>query len=83
MRVSAQKAPAIMASKTSTTDDWQGRRLDMAAFGRALVRRRAEIEAETGQPITVPRNDGTRRTPSKRALLAEIDQLAAAKGFRW
>ncbi|HSX57570.1 MAG TPA: hypothetical protein VLG14_19880 [Sphingomonas sp.] len=72
-----------MASNTSTTDDWQGRRLDMAAYGRALARRRAEIEAEAGEPITVPRNSGTRRTASKRALLAEIDQLAAAKGFRW
>lgn len=55
----------------------------MAAFGVALARRRAEIEAETGEPVTVPRNSGTRRTASKRALLAEIETLAAAKGFRW
>lgn len=60
-----------------------GRTIDMAAFGRALARRRAEIEAETGEPFTVSRNNGTRRTESKRALLAEIDQLAAAKGIRW
>ncbi|MDG5488260.1 hypothetical protein NYR55_06455 [Sphingomonas sp. BGYR3] len=64
-------------------DDWPGRRLDMAAYGRALVERRAAIEAETGEPLTVPRNSGTRRTESKKALLAEIDRLAAAKGFRW
>lgn len=83
MRVSAPKAPAIMASNTSTTDDWQGRRLNMAAFGRALARRRAEVEAQTGEPVTVPRNNGTRRTASKRALLAEIDQIAAARGIRW
>lgn len=55
----------------------------MAAFGRDLVRRRAAIEAETGQPFTVPRNSGARRTPAKQALLAEIDKLATATGFRW
>ncbi|QIG79211.1 hypothetical protein [Stakelama tenebrarum] len=72
-----------MASKTSKTDDWPGRRLDMAAYGRELARRRAEIEAEVGQPLDVPRNSGARRTESKRALLAEINRLAAARGFRW
>lgn len=72
-----------MASKTSTTEDWPGRRIDMTDFARELVRRRAEIEAETGEPFTVPRNSGARRTESKKALLVEIDRLAAAKGFRW
>ena len=72
-----------MASKTSPAEDWPGRRIDMAAYGRALIHRRAEIEAETGEPFTVPRNSGARRTPAKRPLLAEIDRLAAAKGFRW
>lgn len=72
-----------MVSMTWTTEDWPGRRLDMAAYGRELVRARAAIEAETGEPFTVPRNSGARRTESKKALLAEIDRLAAAKGFRW
>lgn len=72
-----------MKLKRSIVEVWGGRTFDMAAYGRALARRRAEIEAETGQPFTVPRNNGTRRTASKRALLAEIDQLAAARGIRW
>jgi hypothetical protein len=72
-----------MASKTSKAEDWQGRRIDFDAFARALVQRRAEIEAETGEPLAVPRNDGARRTASKRALLAAVDAAAAKKGFRW
>ncbi len=72
-----------MSTPSAIDRDDYGPAIDMAAFGRALARRRAEIEAETGEPITVPRNTGTRRTESKRALLAEIDQLAAAKGIRW
>lgn len=54
----------------------------MVEFGRDLMRRRAEYEAKYG-PIEIARNNGSRRTPEKRALLAEIDKLAAAKGFRW
>jgi len=72
-----------MASKTSETERNYGPAIDMVAYGRDLARRRAEIEAETGQPLAVPRNSGARRTESKKALLAEIDRLAAAKGFRW
>jgi uncharacterized protein Veg len=51
----------------------------MVEYGRWLTRRRAEIEAETGKPITVPRNSGKRRTPSKKALLRAI----AATGKKW
>lgn len=48
--------------------------VSLEAFGRDIERRRAE----TG--ITdLPRNSGTRRTPSKRALLAAI----AAAGGKW
>ena len=70
-----------MASKTSKpdTDIWFGRRIDMAEYGRALAKYRADYEARTGQPIPVPRNDGTRRTESKKALLAAI----AASGKIW
>ena len=71
-----------MASKTST-EDWPGRRMSFADFADRLAARRAQIEAETGQPIPVPRNDGSRRSPSKRALLEAVDEAAAAKGFRW
>lgn len=69
-----------MASKTLTADE--GEPIDMVEFGRDLARRRAEYEKANG-PLVIARNDGSRRTPEKRALLAIIDKLAAAKGFRW
>lgn len=72
----------MLTASANDRDDY-GPAIDMAAFGRELARRRAAIEAETGQPFTVPRNSGARRTESKKALLAEIDRLSAAKGFRW
>lgn len=67
-------------SKTSKADEqnW-GEPIDMVEYGRWLARRRAEIEAATGKPFTVPRNDGKRRTPSKKALLRAI----AATGKTW
>jgi len=71
-----------MASKIST-DDWPGRRVTFADYARDLACRRAAIEAETGEALTAPRNAGTRRTRSKKALLAEVERLAAAQGFRW
>jgi hypothetical protein len=60
------------ASKQPSTapTDWPGRRTDFADFAERLAARRAEIG-----PIDVPRNSGTRRTDSKRALLAEIEKL--------
>ena len=67
-------------SKTSKADEqnW-GEPIDMVEYGRWLVRRRAEIEAETGKSFTVPRNSGKNRTPSKKALLRAI----AATGNKW
>ncbi len=66
-----------MASKTSNATDrvaWPGRRVSFAAFAADLERRRAE----TG--ITeLPRNNGTRRTASKRALLKAIEDA----GGKW
>ncbi|MES2442001.1 MAG: hypothetical protein V4574_04160 [Pseudomonadota bacterium] len=70
-----------MASTTSRAED--GKPIDMVEFGRDLLRRRADYEARNGCPVPSPRNDGSRRTEGKRALLAEVDKLAAAKGFRW
>lgn len=69
-----------MVSKMSKADEqnW-GEPIDMAEYGRWLVRRRAQIEAETGRPFTVPRNSGNNRTPSKKALLRAI----AATGKKW
>ena len=46
----------------------------MAAFGRALLRRRDAVG-----PLDVPRNSGKRRTPSKRALLKAIEEA----GGKW
>lgn len=71
-----------MASKISKAEEakkWPGRRLDAVAYGRALAKYRAEIEAETGRPLEVPRNSGKRRTASKKALLEAI----AATGKKW
>lgn len=80
MAASARKPWAITVSKTSNADEqnW-GAPIDMVEYGRWLTRRRAEIEAETGKPFTVPRNSGKRRTASKKALLRAI----AATGKVW
>jgi hypothetical protein len=64
-------------SKAESSDD--GPVIDMAEFGRDLLRRRAEYEAATGKPPRIPRNSGKRRTASKRALLEEIEKA----GGRW
>jgi hypothetical protein len=58
--------------KMSRTEDEQV--VDMAAFGRDLARRRAAA----GHP-DLPRNEGKRRTPSKRELLKGIEEA----GGRW
>jgi hypothetical protein len=61
-----------MGSKTSKT---KGEAVvDMAAFGRDLVRRQ-----KAAGPLEVPRNSGKRRTPSKRALLKAIEEA----GGKW
>lgn len=62
-----------MASKTSQKAK-EPAVIDMAAFGRDLARRRAEL----GNP-EAPRNSGTRRTASKKALLKAIEEA----GGRW
>ena len=69
-----------MASKTSKPDveNWPGRRIDMAEYGRVL----ADYIAQNG-PIPVPRNSGTRRTESKKALLAAINDITEKQGWRW
>ncbi len=64
-----------MVCKTSADDpeSWSGPRIDHAEFSRDLARRRAAYEAEHG-PLIIPRNPGTRRTASKRALLKAIEE---------
>lgn len=62
-------------SKTLKADEpWPGRRVAHAYFAEQLFARRAEL----GHP-DMPRNAGTRRTASKRALLEAI----AATGAKW
>ena len=69
----------IPVPKTSKADkqNW-GEPIDLEAFGRGLAERRADYEARKG-PVPVPRNDGKRRTASKKALLRAI----AATGKKW
>lgn len=74
------KPAAIMASKTlkktatRPADGWTGRRVDMAEFGRRIAARKAELGI-----ADPPRNAGTNRTASKRALLEAIEEL----GGKW
>ena len=70
--VSAKRPVAIMASKTSSPETQPV--IDMADLAARLAARRAEA----GLP-DLPRNSGTRRTPSKRALLKAIEDL----GGKW
>ena len=58
-------------------------RVTLEELGHHVLRRRAAYEARTGEAFAMPRNNGTRRTESKKALLAAIDPAAAEKGFRW
>ncbi len=57
---------------SSSDTDGKGRRIDFPDFAADLSRRRAELEAKTGAPVPAPRNAGTRRTASKKALLKAI-----------
>lgn len=61
-----------MASKTSSPDPASV--IDMAELAVRLAARRAQ----TGLP-DLPRNTGTRRTPSKRALLKAVEDI----GGKW
>ena len=70
MAAFVMKRRATMTSKSSTPE----KVIDMAEFGRELIRRRAKL----GNP-ELPRNPGTHRTASKRALLTAIEKA----GGRW
>ncbi|PZT91870.1 MULTISPECIES: hypothetical protein [Sphingomonas] len=64
-----------MASTISTeAEDWPGPRLRHVDIAQRLAERRAAL----GNP-ELPRNAGSNRTDSKRALLAAIE----AAGGRW
>lgn len=60
-------------SRTDTPGQWTGRRIDFAEFAAKLVERREALDGD----LVIPRNDGTRRTPSKRALLKAIKATGA------
>lgn len=62
-------------SKTDDNGDWPGKRIDFASFTEALAARRDALGAE----LVIPRNSGARRTASKKALLAAIEET----GKRW
>ena len=67
-------------SKNSKADPEAGEPVvDMAEFGRELLRRRADYEARYGVACELPRTSGTRRTESKRALLRAIEEA----GGKW
>jgi hypothetical protein len=61
-----------MVSKPSTTDPVI---MTLDAFGQDVLRRRAAL----GTAINMPRNSGTRRTESKKALLKAIEDA----GGKW
>lgn len=67
-----------MASKTSpivkSDPDQDLRRASFKEMSEKLIRRRAKLG-----DIDIPRNSGTRRTPSKRALLKAIEDA----GGKW
>lgn len=63
-----RKAWAIMASNISKAER-DVPVIDMAEFGAQIARRRAELGITDAD---IPRNSGTRRTASKKALLKAI-----------
>ena len=70
--VSDTKVQAIMASIPSGTDQ---KIVTLEAFGEDIMRRRAAL----GRELNMPRNSGTRRTESKKALLKAIEDA----GGKW
>ncbi|AJR26553.1 hypothetical protein TZ53_21235 [Sphingobium sp. YBL2] len=58
-----------MMSLTDKTENWPGRRIAFKSFAADLARRRAELGITDAD---IPRNSGTRRTASKKALLKAI-----------
>lgn len=66
-----------MASKPSSecATGWKGPRIDFPTFAAQLAKRRAVL----GKAVAMPRNSGTRRTESKKALLKAIEDA----GGKW
>jgi len=54
-------------------------RITLEEQGRRILQR--ERELGLNGPIVVPANDGSRRTPEKRALLQALADDAAARGM--
>lgn len=65
-----------MALKTSKTER---KSVPLADFAADIARRRADYEERQGRPFDIPRNNGNRRTASKRALLKAIEEA----GGKW
>ncbi len=61
------KRPATMESKTSSSEP-----ITLEELGRQIARRRAELGITDAD---IPRNSGTRRTESKKALLQAIKDI--------
>ncbi|WP_333606291.1 hypothetical protein [Novosphingobium sp.] len=55
-------------SATDKPENWLGRRIAFKSFAADLARRREAL----GDAAIMPRNSGTRRTASKKALLKAI-----------
>ena len=70
-----------MTAKQPTDEEWPRRATKMAEFGRRIAARKAELGLPTDpygpESCRRLRNSGADRTPSKRALLAEIEKLGA------
>lgn len=64
----------LKAEESLAEKQWNGRRVDFPAFSDALSKRRTEL----GNP-ELDRNNGERRTESKRALLKAIKDA----GGKW
>jgi hypothetical protein len=69
MRVSDTKRLANMASTRSKTE---AAIPTLEEFGADVLRRRKAYAAQFGTPPDLPRNNGERRTESKKALLKAI-----------
>lgn len=69
--------PALIAAAQSDVEraKWKGPRIDFETFVAQLAERRVAL----GKEIEMPRNSGTRRTESKKALLKAIEDA----GGKW
>lgn len=68
------KGAVTLGSKMSKADADEAKIIDMAELGARLAARRAALGN-----LDLPRNAGTRRSPSKRALLKAIEEA----GGKW